>query len=86
MDKPDLGYSKRQKKKRKEKEGIPSMNATMISRSREEKKKREIEERGKNLSRSFLERDYVTGLILVGEEQPFIREAREVGSIRRYNS
>lgn len=85
MDKPDLGYSKRQKKKREEKEGIPSMNATMISRSREEKK-REIEERGKNLSRSFLERDYVTGLILVGEEQPFIREAREVGSIRRYNS
>lgn len=85
MDKPDLGYSKRQKKKREEKEGILSMNATMISRSREEKK-REIEERGKNLSRSFLEGDYVTGLILVGEEQPFIREAREVGSIRRYNS
>lgn len=85
MDKPDLGYSKRQKKKKEEKEGIPSMNATMISRSREEKK-REIEERGKNLSRSFLEGDYVTGLILVGEEQSFIREAREVGSIRRYNS
>lgn len=85
MDKPDLGYSKRQKKKREEKEGIPSMNATMISRSREEKKKGN-RRKGKNLSRSFLERDYVTGLILVGEEQPFIREAREVGSIRRYNS
>lgn len=87
LGKPDLGYPKRRKKKREKKEGIPSMNATMISRFREKEREREKgNRRGKNLSRSFyLERDYVMGSILLGEEQPFIRGSN-VGSMRRYNS
>lgn len=64
MDKPDLG------KKKKKEDSIDECNDDITL----EKKKEGEWKKGERIFHGlYLGRDYVTGLILVGEEQSFIR-------------